>query len=545
MSLFAKLEEDIPQGTTPLEVALRQSFIRNLKDAFLQPPGRVLAAYAALAFLALVENFRGNPVSPGSITIGILVFAILSVLVSEVESYRVSSLSHDMLRNDAQSAKRAKLGWQSFLFIMMVSLPELLSFAVVVPIVILGPALLAGDYVTGFAPAVFLFVGSFIFVATLRTLSWTYRWLNNEARSPRLLSAKEGFNSISLFIYPVAGLLALSAVAWLGNIVLTKRDPGFEFVFDAMFQTTLLVIATTGALMLLSALWMFRIAPVLFSLLPVQRGRITWGARMVGLIGMFEVSMSILSAVMFITAIALAPLIYSLYAFNPSVLVFLGFNIYCSAHMTLKVIAFSRDLSRPSLRLLRRAGAQYSAIQIVMTNIALALGYSAGWLAKEIYMDPGRGVEDLPFPGLLYGLHSVEPGVLPFTAQVEAAGLTILLLLSISWVQIVISKRAWAEAAIVIFSSTMAAFSPQVLPQLRVFLQQIINSDWTIIHQTPEVLLALLIPAVKSFLGSEVGQVADPGVEDWTRCTSCNEPLEVTDKFCRACGAGQVVNGTE
>lgn len=250
-----------------------------------------------------------------------------------------------------------------------------------------------------------------------------------------------------------------------------------------------------------------------------------------------ELSVSTLIAGTIVYALALAPLCYRLYATNPSILVFLAFNIFCSAHATLTMLAFSSDLGRSSLRLLRRGGAQYTVILIIVTNAALALGYAVGWITRSIYLDPEKSPGDLPFPGLLYELHERSPGELPYLAQVEAAGVTILLLLALSWLQIVISKSAWAEMALVIGSSAAAAFSPQVLPPLQSFLRTISDADWTIINQAPELVLALAIPAIKSFLGSEVEHITDPGTKEWRTCPSCDEPIEMSDRFCRACGS--------
>ena len=50
---------------------------------------------------------------------------------------------------------------------------------------------------------------------------------------------------------------------------------------------------------------------------------------------------------------------------------------------------------------------------------------------------------------------------------------------------------------------------------------------------------ALAIPAIKSFLSSEVEQMSDASREDWTTCSSCHEPVETADHFCKFCGASQ------
>tara|TARA_R110002012_G_scaffold319823_2_gene541466 strand:+ start:51 stop:1706 length:1656 start_codon:yes stop_codon:yes gene_type:complete len=539
MNLFEKLREDVQKDTSPEVAIIGLKMVEGMRVAIYQPLIRVVFAYIVLAMIFTLEHLRGAPISPGVFSIGVVLFAFVSVGGSELDSYRINKMMYKKLRFEPQAVRIKRQHKSVFLLMTLSTLSELVSYSLLIPVAVTGTAALKGNTALGIALPAYVISASVLAYLSYKLISWIYLWLNvsdflkysNRLRS-FILNMRFPFNLLAF-------IGSLTIPAWLANWVLVGKEVGFALTSDAIAQTGLLILVATTSLYALSAIWSFRIGPALFAVLPVRRGQVTWGARISATINLLELNLLNHTAAILVSSLALAPLLYALYEANPSILVFLGFNIYCSAHATLTVLAFSRDLGRSSLRLLRRAGAQYTVIIIAASNLALVLGYMAGLVARDLYLSPGRDLEEMPFPGILYALHNIAPQELPFAAQIEAAALTVLILLALSWVQIVISKKAWTEALMVVASSSLAAISPQVLPQIRLMLQKIISSDWTIIHQMPELLLALTIPAIKSFLGSEFAQVADPGVEEWARCTSCSEPLQIRDRFCRACGTEQ------
>ena len=525
------------KDASPDEIVMRTRMVDDIQEALFQPVVRLAGVYIALALVLGVQRLLGHPLPPDAFTIGVLALTVLGVASSERRNYQVSKACHDRLRQDPPSPENAAPRLGFFLVVLASSALGLLSFAALVPVVAAGGALLDGNFVFGLSPAVYMLLCALLVGVAAVALLGVFRALKARAWPTQLDRVRRIVLALRPFVLLLALLLAFALPAWVVNRLVTGADAGFGATFDAVLQTVFLVLIGIAVLCAVAEIWTFRLGPALFRALPVRRSPGARTARLAATLAWIELNVSAMVTTTIISALGLAPLFYTLYAANPSVLVFLAFNILCSAHVMLTVLAFSGDLGRASLRLLRRAGAQYTVVLIVAANAALALGYTIGWIASALYAEPGREIGNLPFPGLLYALHERAPGDLPFLAQLEAGAITILLLLALSWLQIVISKRAWAEMALVVGGSAAAAVSPQILPPLQSLLETIVSADWIILHRMPEIVLALVVPAIKAFLGSEVEQIADPGAADWAPCASCDEPIEFGDRFCRNCGS--------
>lgn len=527
MGLFEDLRSELAaEADSAEDRLLADRLVCSLEDSLLGPIGRIFGASVVVLALFAATLILDHSPTPGSISLTVLTWVVLMNVHAEIQSFKLISLVVKSIGGDQKKAYPQQSKY-SFGFAALAGTSELIGWSFVIPIAVSAPFLFNGEVLKGLAPQMYFLIAG----AGLSCAFW-------------IIFRRQAAGGIAILFIP-ASFAMVAIPAWLMNLLLSDRADLWDATSAAATVSLGLGVAVLAAFLVLSAGYLFLLGPFFMRILPVRRSERAWPMRLRGSIRFMESEILLHGGSVIVAMPALAPLVYGLQRLDHSLTAFLALNLYVSAHIAVMRIAYFRTMPRSDLRILRRAGAQATAIHLVLVNAVAVAGYTAGWIASQTYFRPGWDIDSLPFPGLMYALHWQSPLSLPYAAQIEAAVLTILLVLVVTWVQIVWAKKAWGEAILVLGGSLAAALSPYFAPPIADAVSHLLDADWVVVDATPEIVLALIVPAIKAFLSSELELTIDPGVETSDRqennlsCIACGEEIDPTDQYCRACGERQ------
>ena len=235
---------------------------------------------------------------------------------------------------------------------------------------------------------------------------------------------------------------------------------------------------------------------------------------------------------------AIATIVFWALAIEPSHIVLVEINLIFAGGSLLMVLPHVRQQPKDVMRYVQRLGLQYAAIAVVVANLLLIYGYAVGWLGLTVYafLFSAHG---FPIPDQIYAFRIAAPWTLPFQLMLESAVVAIICILAASWLIVVIQSKSWKELLYVSIASAFVV----ALPYLPIDFDGWLASALPIVEATPSYVLALVIPAVKDLVTSEVQDLIAGDVSTPHLCPNvkCNEPIERSaDRFCRFCGTSLV-----
>lgn len=266
------------------------------------------------------------------------------------------------------------------------------------------------------------------------------------------------------------------------------------------FLLLALVIIGAGAICLFEGAdiysWLLNRLP---SRRKIMRGALPIANRMAVIEFFFFSELFILGA----ASIAIGGVLQTFYQLSGMRLVFVIFNLTVAVPSLFSLIFAFSKFDTDTAFLVRRVGMRYAVLTMAIVNLFAGLGYLLGYLVRFGYELGFGSLGRFPIPDQAYAAFAIAPGELPFFAQVEGLLIASIVILALSWVFVVLQKRAWGEA-IWVLASMAAVF---VLPHFRdelAGLTKLIGAFFPLLKQAPEVVIALSIPAIKSFFSSEV-----------------------------------------